>query len=169
MQYNSPKINGTPYYVPIVAKNKEFLIGYLHGTYDLKDLFSDVLESIRIDIDLGRVDVLLDSTRFNDVLENGKRESQMTPKELKNYIYDIVEDVTNKMDDDNIENNIESENVLEVECSCNLGYYAWKTYESIPEESFKCTNCGKVLIDYCGHYSYEYEFDEGDVNDRQKS
>ena len=169
MYYKAPTQNGTPYYVPIVAKNKEFLIGYLCGIGDGKNLIEDAMKSIKIDLDLGPVDTLLDSTRFNDILENGKRESEMSEKELRKYIYDIVEDITARMDDENSENNIENDNVLEVECTCGIGYYAWRSFEKIPEESFKCTNCGKVLIDYTGHYGYEYEFQEGDTNDRQKN
>ena len=169
MHYNAPKENNVPYFVPIVAKNKEFLVGYLYGIKDGKSIIHDALKSINIDLDLGPVDVILDSTRFNDMLANGKRESEMSHKELQKYIEDIVDDVTRKITDDNVENNIESENILEVECVCGIGYYAWRTYESLPEESFKCTNCGKVLIDYCGHYEYEYEFQEGDTNDRQKN
>ncbi len=169
MQYKAPTEHGTPYYVPIVAKNKDFLVGYLYGSNDGKDLIKDVLASMHMDVDLGPMDVILDSTRFNDILENGKRESQMNEKELKNYIYDIVDNITRKLDNKNVENNIESTSVLEIECSCNLGFYAWESYDNIPEESFKCTNCGKVLIDYCGNYGHEYTFQEGDINDRQKS
>jgi len=169
MYYKPPKENGIPYYVPIVAKSKEFLIGYLCGIGDGKDVIADVLESIKIDIDLGPIELLLDSNRFNDILVNGKRESEMNDTELRKYIFDIVEEITTKMVNDNEENNIDNDNVLEVECTCGIGYYAWRTYDSIPEYSFRCTNCGKVLIDYCGHYNHEYEFQEGDTNDRQKN
>ena len=170
MHYNPPEENGTPYYVPIVAKNKDFLIGYLRGISDGKNLISDALESVNIDIDFGPVDAILDSTRFNDILEDGRRESELSEEELKKYIYDTVEQLTTKMLGDNSENNIENDNVLEVECTCNVGYYAWRELDDIPEESFRCTNCGKVLIDYCGRYDHEYEFQEGGTNnDKQKN
>lgn len=170
MYYNPPEENGNPYYVPIVAKNKDLLIGYLRGINDGKILITEALESVNIDIDFGPVDVILDSTRFNDILEDGRRESELSRDELAKYINDTVEILTNKMLGDNSENNIKRENVLDVECSCGLGYYAWRTYDDIPEESFKCTNCGKVLIDYCGKYDHEYDFQEGETkNDRQEN
>ena len=163
MIYNPPKDeNGTPYYVPIVAKNKDFLVGYLRGIADGKDIMKDVLESIDIKLDLGPMDVVLDSTRFNDLLQNGKYESDMKDEDLQKYIYDIVGELTEKMTDDNSENNIKSENVLAVECVCDLGYYAWDSYDNIPEETLKCGECGKVLIHYSGDYDYDYDYHEGD-------
>ena len=163
MYYKPPEQNGTPYYVPIVTKNRDHLIGYLHGINDGKDLITDALESVKIDIDLGPIDAILDSSQYNDILENGRRGSEMTKKELDKYIYDLVEEMTDKMVDENTENNIDSENALVVDCKCDLGYYAWRTFEDIPDEDFKCTNCGKVLIHYCGNYGYEFSYQEGDL------
>lgn len=163
MKYSPPKDeNGTPYYVPIVAKNRDTLIGYIRGIADGKDIMTDVLESIDIKLDLGPMDVVLDSTRFNDLLQNGKYESDMKDEELQSYIYDIVGELTDKMTDDNSENNIKSENVLAIECVCDLGYYAWDSLDKIPHETFKCGECGKVLIHYSGDFDYDYDYHEGD-------
>ena len=160
MRYNPPKDDiGNEYYVPIVAKNKDFLIGYLRGISDSRDIMADVLESINIKLDLGPIEAVLDSTRFNDILQNGKHESEMTDNELEEYIYGIVEELTDKIIDTNSENNIDTKNVLNVECVCDLGYYAWREYNDIPEENFKCANCGRILIDYTDEYDYEYGYE----------
>ena len=173
MYYTPPILNGKPYYVPIVAKNKDFLIGYINAVIDSKELLCDTLESINtnlhLDLDLDIINIMLNSSRFNDILENGKRESEMSDNDFKKYIYDIVHNATNKINADNTENNVQYNHILEVECSCGLGYYSWDTYESLPEETFKCTNCGKVLIHYSGHSIHEYQFQEGKVNGKQKN
>lgn len=162
MKYIPPKDDaGTPYYVPIVAKSYDFLIGYIQGVQMSRDIIKDVLESIHIDVDIGQIDVLLDSTRFNDILLNGKYESEMTTEEKKSYIFDIVEEVTNKLTYENSENNIDFDDVLNVECSCGLGFYSWKDVLDIPKTNFTCTNCGKMLIYYTGIYDSEYEYYEG--------
>jgi len=162
MNYIPPKDEyGNEYYVPVVCKNKDFLIGYIRGLDMAKEMINDSLTSVDINIDLGPMDVILDSTRFNDILINGKHESDMTDEELKQYITDIVEEVTDKFDTDNIENNVyDDDEILNLECSCGLGFYSWQEYEKIPKESFKCDNCGKILIHYTGDYDYEYEYAE---------
>jgi len=160
MKYK-PKIDedGQPYYIPIVVKNKDYLIGYIKGIEDSKDIMNDLLSYMNINADVDNMDVMLDSTRFNDILENGKRESEMSDEELRDYFYDLIDEISRKNTDDNIENNIDDDYIFHVECSCNLGYYAWKDYDSIPDENFKCVNCGKVLIHYTGNYCHNYEYD----------
>jgi len=169
MYYDSPTENGTPYYIPIVVKDKQFLIGYLQGMNDGKDLVCDVLRYIDIKANFDITDVMLSSSRFNDMLENGKRESEMNADELREYLFGIVKHTSAKSSSNSVENNINYDSVLQVECICGLGYYSWATYEDIPDKNFKCTNCGKTLIHYCNHYDYEYTFQEGEVHDRQKN
>ena len=162
MRYSPPvDEDGNPYYVPIVAKNRDFLMGYIRGLDMSKDMIKDVLAAIKINVDLGPIDVLLDSTRFNDILANGKYESEMTINEKKEYIFNIVEEVTTKLTYDNSENNISDDDALKVECSCGLGFYSWKDPVDIPKTNFCCHNCGKILIHYTGIYDGEYEYYEG--------
>ena len=163
MKYIPPKDeHGTPYYVPIVAKNKDFLLGYLHGLETAQEVIEDVMGSIDVKVDLGPVDVILDSTRFNDILENGKRESEMTENELKSYFFDIMEEITTKLTEQNSENDVFNDVVLKVECSCGFGFNSWEDLSDIPETNFLCQNCGKVLIHYTNVNEYEYEYDEGE-------
>ena len=169
MKYKPVKdVNGIPYYVPIVVKNKDYLIGYIRGLETGKDIMSDVLSYMNIDTDFGSMDVVLDSSRFNDILENGKRESNMSDDELRDYFYELIEEITDKTNDDNSENNIVDDSVFHVECTCNIGYYAWNDYDTIPDETFKCVNCGKTLIHYTDNYchSYEYDYDGGQSDKR---
>jgi len=162
MKYISPKDeHGNPYYVPIVAKNKDFLIGYLKGLETAKDIIEEVMESIDIKVDLGPVEIVLDSTRFNDLLENGKRESEMTDDELKSYFYDIMEEISTKLTETNSENGVFDNTVLKVECSCGFEFKSWEDLEDVPETNFLCRNCGKILIHYTNVNEYEYEYDEG--------
>lgn len=163
MKYNPPKdSNGNPYYIPVVTKNRDYLLGYLFGIETVKDLMSDVMDAADLDIDLGPIDVILDSTRYNNILEGGKRESDMSDSELKEYILNIVENVTARLNSESEENGIKSTDVLTLECSCGFGYYSWKTYSDIPTETYKCSNCGKVIIDYTDIDDYKFEYDGGE-------
>ena len=168
MKYTPPvDVEGEPYYVPIVSKNKDTLVGYINGLNTSKDIVNDVMDAMDIDIDVCPIDVILDSTRFNDILENNKRESEMTKEELDEYIESIIEGVTAKLQCETKENDI-YKHILRVECSCGFGYYSWDNIEDIPDENFICKNCGKILIHYTGAHGHEYEFDGGN-NDRQKN
>jgi hypothetical protein len=162
MKYDAPKdIDGHPYYVPVVTKNRDYLMGYISGLDTAKDMIKDVLASININVDLGAIDVLLDSTRFNDILENGRYESEMTDKEKKDYIFDIVEEVTEKLKHSSTENNVLDDAKLRVECSCGLGFYFWDEVTDIPKSNFSCHNCGKILIHYTGIYDGDFKYCEG--------
>jgi len=162
MRYEAPRDEeGNPYYVPVVAKNQDFLMGYLRGLDTANDMIMDVLTSIDINVDLGKIDILLDSTRFNDLLENGKYESEMSDDEKKSYIFDIVEEVTYKLSEENSENNLFNNTPLKLECTCGLGFYSWANIDEIPETNFKCHNCGKILIHYTNKCDSNYEYHEG--------
>ena len=162
MKYNAPlDNNGKPYYIPVVAKNRDYLVGYLDGLDITKKMITEIMEQLNIEIDMGPIDVILDSTRFNDVLDNGKRESETTDDELKDYINEMVEDITVRMSSKNQENNIESKNILDLECSCGYGFYSWDSNVGIPHDSVQCANCGKYLIHYTNNDDYVYEYDGG--------
>ena len=80
---------------------------------------------------------------------------------MRDYIYTVVESVTNQIDSNNVENNVGYDHVLSVECTCGLGYYSWDSIVDIPENSVKCGNCGKYIIHYTGLDDYIYEYDGG--------
>ena len=160
MVYNAPlDENKKPYFVPVVTKNKDVLIGHLSGVNTSKEIFSDILESLKIKMDMKSMNAILDSTRFNDILQDGRRESEMTTDELKEYLLGVVGEMTEKIIHEDERHKVKTKNILELECSCDIGYYAWENYDDIPEVQFRCSNCGKVLIDYTGVYDHEIEYD----------
>lgn len=161
MVYESPIDNdGNPYYVPVVAKNRDFLVGYIKGLDLGREILIDVMESVGVKVNLGKLDVVLDSNRFNDILKNGKHESEMTVDDMKEYIFDIFNEVSSKLDSDSSEIGAFDNDLLHVECSCGYGFYSWVNYEDIPEETFHCGECGKVLIHYTGIDDFKLEYDE---------
>ena len=169
MKYDAPKDeSGNLYYVPVVAKNKDYLIGFIKGIQTFKHTLADALETLNMDVDLGPYDIILDSGRFNDVLENGKRESEMSEDEFVKYVSSLVDEISAKIDSGDVENNITDGSILKVECVCGLGFYAWDSTDDIPDERFICSNCGKVVIDYTNKDDSEFEFDGGRKNDTKK-
>lgn len=159
--YKSPvDENGKPYYVPVVVKNKDSLVGYIKGLDYGREVITDVMDSMGIAVTLPRLDVMLDSNRYNDILKNGKHESEMSESDMKEYLLDLLEEISAKLDSGS-EQGVFDEDILHIECLCGLGIYSWNDYNLIPEKTFKCTECGKVLIHYTGINEYELEY-EGD-------
>lgn len=159
---------GKEYYVPVVSKNRDTLIGHLQGVYATRDMMVDVFKAIGIDMELDSLEPMLDSTRFNDILSNGKHESEMSADDLKEFVFDLFEEITIKTEHKHEENDTSYSYVLNIECTCGLGFYSWETYNDIPTENFECCNCGKVLIHYTGDYDHEYEYDDGGKDDTEK-
>lgn len=162
MIYKAPKINNKVYWIPIVVKNKDYLMGYIIGSRTVENIIVDSLNNAGImNLDNLDLDLCLDSSRFNDVLENDKRESELSKNEIKEYYEKLVLKKFNKFENSHPDNNINlfDDYFLTVECPCNLGVYSFKTLEDIPDKRFKCIECGRILIDYTGHDDYEYEFD----------
>jgi len=167
MFYKAPKINGKPIWVPIVAKNRDFLIGYISGINLIQELLIESLHEQGIEIDLKGIELCLDSTRFNDILENGKRESECTEQEIFNYYKELVQRKINMVKETHPDNGtVFSKCFLEVECECGLGVYSFDTPDSIPEKPLICQICGKTIIDYSEHNDSEYSFD-GNIKKRK--
>jgi len=167
MRYRPPKQKDQEQWVPIVVKNKDWLIGYISGIQMVESLVIESLEDNGFDINLKGIDICLDSSRFNDILENGKRESKCTKEEIKNYYKEIIEEKIDSMKDEHPNNGEEifSDCFLEVECVCGLGVYIFNTPEEVPSEQFKCQICGRVIIDYTEHNDEEFDYD-GSLNSR---
>lgn len=168
MLYTSPTYNGKPYVVPVVCKNKDYLVGYLNGVDFIEYALFDILKSMKIELDINNIDLFLDSSRFNDIMDDGRREGDLTDEEKKNLFIGVFKNRFDNLNKKHVENNIDYVDVLRIECQCGLGFYSWKKYEEIPENIFKCMECGRVLIDYTDHDDYEYEFDDGGCNENSK-
>jgi len=156
--------NGNPYYVPIVVKNKDTLVGYLDGVAYTQMISDMIFKSLKIPISINGFDLNLDSSKFNDVLPDGTRAGDLSDSELKNIINSKIKDKQDFEDSRNTnpENN---ENILDptflsIDCTNCGGYYAFKTVDEIPKENFSCGICGRVLIQYTNLDDSEYKYDE---------
>jgi len=161
MHYKPPKVNNRSQWVPIVVKNKDWLVGYISGINLIETLVINSLEENGININLRGLDLCLDSSRFNDIMENGKRESSCTAKEIKNYYKKIIQEKIDMVEEEHPENNdkVFSDCFLEVECVCGLGVYTFKSANEIPNHPLKCQICGRIIIDYTDHDDDEFEYD----------
>jgi len=168
MKYTSPLKNSKPYWIPIVCKNKDYLVGYLNGVGLIEFTFTDVFKQLEIDFNFKNLDLFLDSSRFNDVMEDGRREHEIDEDEKKQIFIDIFKNKLDSISNNHIENNTNYDDILRIECPCGFGYYAWKEFKDIPAEQFKCAECNRVLIDYTGNNDYNYEFDGGKNENQQK-
>ncbi|MEM4261039.1 MAG: hypothetical protein QXG00_07395 [Candidatus Woesearchaeota archaeon] len=165
MKYKAPEIDNKPYYVPIVVKDKSYLIGYIHAMKLFTSIFEECMRRNGIEINFTNFEFYLDSTRFNDILMNGKRISELSIEEMQQFIKNKFEENIAKINEKHPDNNIQTskEYLLQIECPCGLGFYNFSRIEQIPETSIKCSNCGRVILDYTGHY--DTEFDEYDGKD----
>jgi len=172
MKYKAPvDENGKEYFVPVVATNKEYLVGYIDGMNDSKEIYSEISEYMNYDINISSgFDVMLNSNKYNDILDIGVRESEMSKKELHDYFFNILNDVYTKINTSHKDNDVVHDEVLNVECSCGFGFYSWYNTRDLPDTTFKCSNCGKILIHYTDEFLYNYdEYDEGEKYDEQKN
>lgn len=129
-----------PYHVPCVAKNKDALVyitmGIIAGANQICN---------KLDVDFeGSIDLGLSSFRYNDILPDGKRMSELTDDDYNRMKSDMV-----SLKQTHPENGIGSLNnhFLTLTCSCG-NYYAFHKPEEIPDDIFFCGLCDRVLIDY---------------------
>ena len=170
MKYEAPTtVDKKPYWVPVVCKNRDQLVGYIKGmkfilgTLDgMKNSNEETGVESEIVIDYGQIDPCLDSSRFNDITPLDKRESEMSKEELKKFRQGMIKKAVLRGMEYHPDNDPEifKEVFLKVECEhCGLVFYQFENPEDIPEESFYCQICGRKLIDYTEHEDNEYEFD----------
>lgn len=166
MIYKAPTIDNKVYWVPIVAKNRDYLMGYIKGCQNVEDIILDSLNNAGMDLKGLHIDLCLDSSRFNDVLENGLRESDLSREEINRYYEKLIKQKFERVTEKHPENEagILDAYFLTVECPCGLGIYSFQRNE-IPDKQFKCAECGRIIIDYTGHDDFEYDFDGKIRND----
>lgn len=134
------------YFVPIVVKNRDYLIGFLNAL----DNFN---------IGESKIDILLSqsSAKFNDILPGGFRRRNIS---IENQI-EIMIDYRMKMsvlenpDEEQFEKDDE---YLELNCECG-NYMSFASAENIPSHSVVCDVCGKHLIDYTNRNDSDYIYD----------
>lgn len=136
------------YYVPVVVKNRDYLIGFL----DAMSAISPI-----IDVDY----TALDSMRFTDVLPDGQRRRNLTDQEIIDSL--SVTDANNNVLEQAQTKELIVESIPFLEVNCNCGNYLKFEHPSeLPKTTRKCELCGNVLIDYTGYDQDDYEYD-GDI------
>lgn len=170
MKYHAPTtVDKKPYWVPVVCKNRDSLVGYIRGmkfilgTLDgMKNTKNNEIET-EIIIDYGQVDPCLDSSRFNDITPGlDKRESEMSNEELKMFRQGMIKKALLRGIEHHPDNDpsIFKDVFLKLECAhCEMGFYQFEEPEDVPEENFYCQICGRKLIDYTNREDSDYEFD----------
>jgi len=168
MHYKPPKTENKDQWVPIVAKNKDWLVGYISGIQMVESIIANSLEENGMEVDFRGLDLCLDSSRFNDIMEDGKRESECSQSEIKKYYERIIDEKIDMIKEQHPDNGKALEDYfLEVECLCGLGIFLFKTPKEVPEQQFRCSICGKVVIDYTDENDEDFEYD-GDASARVK-
>ena len=153
--YRSPlNLKSKDYWVPVVAKNRDTLIGFIDGTYSASAITGfEVIDWT----------MLLSSERFNDMTTEDKKLSEMTKKELTEYVKNIILDDVLKSNHYEFTEDILSDYYFSVACSCG-NFFGFKTYKEIPKSSMKCNICDRVIIHYTGKDDNYFTYDGKDIN-----
>jgi hypothetical protein len=134
------------YYVPVVVKNRDYLIGFL-------DAVSAISDEMEVDF------TALDSMRLTDVLPDGRRRRDLDP-------IAIMESIVSNTEGTVVETTMELQEQPYFEVHCNCGnYIKFDSPHELPTVTRKCELCNKVLIDYTGHDQDDYDYD-GDEEKR---
>jgi len=157
--YASPKTddNSKNHWVPIVVKNKDVLVGYVEAVTMSSDIYS---------ISPSELMHQLCSERFNDVMRNGKRLSDMTLNEKYNYFRELISQTILREKHPENEDGILTDYSLGISCSCG-NFYGFEKLEDLPEENLKCQVCDKTIIHYTSDEDSDYLYD-GELQDQEE-
>lgn len=150
-----PPVNyeGHPYWIPIVMKNKDQLVGFLNSIYMITE---------QVGLDAESFFSALSSERFNDVLRDGRRGSDLTDASFKEYVKELMTEDMKKMDmrdeHEGCSPLILMDYYLSVSCTCG-NFYGFKEVTDIPSHSMRCDMCNRTLIDYTGKDDDEIAYD----------
>lgn len=148
--YKSPLNElGRPYWVPIVTKSKDTLVGFIEGAHAAGSISG-----------IGIIDwsVLLSSERFCDVTTQDLRLSEMTKREKKEYIKSILLDGAMKSSSRDFAGDILSEYYFNVSCLCG-GFLGFHSSLEIPDKDLRCNLCNRVIIQYTKKDDDFFEYD----------
>lgn len=154
-KFDMPKDeNGNLYWIPIVIKNKDYLVGFIESFRLMATVY---------DVPLSELGKTLSSDRFNDVMLDGTRIKDLTKKQLKEKVKDMILQPDRS---EHIENDtdIYEKSVLTIDCTYCGMFYSFDTYEEIPEESCDCQICGKKILLYTGVNDNEIEYEGTDAD-----
>lgn len=140
---------GKPYWIPIVTKNLDYLKGFLHSYILLAQIYG---------LPLAELNKMISSDRFNDILYDGTRIRDISDKELKEKVQDIVYAPARNL---HIENTgkIYEESILTVDCGgCGM-HYSFIDENVLPAGNFDCSCCGRRLIHYTNEDDATFYYD----------
>lgn len=134
------------YFVPVVVKNRDYLIGYLNAL----DNFT---------IGQSKIDVVLtqSSAKFNDILPGGLRRRNIPLEKQIQVMIDYRMNMS-VLENPEAEEEFKDDAFFEVNCECG-NYVSFKTAEEIPTHSFVCELCGKHMIDYTNRNDSDFMYD----------
>lgn len=162
MIYTPPTMDGKELWVPVVAKNRDWLIGYIKGVHFTQDMLASIFEELEIDVDIDMSGLGMDSTRFNDILPNDRRMSKLSKKEVEKFFNDLNTHLENKAEisdnPDDVDVELEDK-FLVIECPCDMGFYNFLTEADIPHDNFNCQICGRPLIQYTNVDDTDFDYD----------
>lgn len=152
--YKSPlDQENKPYWVPVVIKNKDTLIGTINGLF---------VVASEMGLDPEGFYSILSSERFNDTLRDGRHGSDLSDFEFKKYIKDMLLDDMEKValqeTHEECSPDILADNILNISCTCG-NFYGFKDFKDIPDENMNCGVCGKIVIEYTNKDDEDYTYD----------
>lgn len=164
-KYVPPMYEGKPQYVHVVAKNKDDLCGCIRGHRSMSKVISQVMGMFglaELNVGTNEADFMeLSSSQFNNILDTGVRLADMSDSDIKEYTSNLYDTISDKIGAKLVDHDPTVDAVLTISCDCNFGHYSWKTFGELPEETFKCIECGRVLIHYTNENVSDYEYDNG--------
>lgn len=139
---------GNPYWVPVVVKNKDWLMAFLYGYHSATEMINQTLGMTELGINLNILEFPLNSFRHNNILKNGQDASKLTKFEYEEYINKLYNETQTKVDSESESKDNLPIPFLTIDCTCGLGFYSFESEEDLPNENLKCSNCGKFVIIY---------------------
>lgn len=164
LKYSLPEdVSEELYFVPVVFKNKDHLVGFVDGMFT-------ILDAQGISIETHGNLPAMGSDRFNDILRDGRRIKDLNDTEFRDYVKEMVEEqmlLNDLSDSDSSEfkNGILDDFYFYVTCTCG-NFVAWNSADDVPENNINCDMCDRLLIHYTGHNDNEFEYDgtDRDIN-----
>jgi hypothetical protein len=136
--------DGKHYWVPVVVKDKSYLIAFTEGIWTGLAL-CDPEESVTYSPSM-----VLSSDRLVDYTSDGRRLSSMTIEELAKYTAERLETAmyAGRHSHEHPDNDVDmSDYFFTVSCGCG-NFVAFSDSELIPAENYECDMCGRTIIEY---------------------
>jgi len=166
IRYIAPKTkDGKIQQCPVVCKNRDVLIGHINC---LNSIMNGLIQCNRLDDEIAfAMDLGLDSTRFNNWIDDGVDCSNMSPEEIHEILNSRVDSLLNR-NSNHPENNRTNLNpgFFSVDCTGCGNFVRWNNAKEIPYEDYKCDLCDRVLIHYIHLDDEDIIFDDGDANEQ---